>query len=350
MSEIQEEKTEKLFLGVDFGTSCTAIMSDRGFKSITPSMVGYPKDIIGIKFLGKAQVFGEEVIKNRAALTVYRPLEDGVIRDASESDYNAALELLQHVVGEAKKECPEDVETFCILGVPSKASVTNKEQLLEIAQQVVSVAMIVSEPFMVAYQLNKLNNCIIVDIGAGTVDICGIKGSVPAPQDQITTVKGGDYIDERLESAIKQKYFDVQITRNLVRTIKEEHSFVGEATAPLLVTLRSEGKPATYDITSEMRVVCECIVPDIVENIINIMKGFDPEYQAEVLKNIILAGGGSQIKGLASMIEEKLHEYGEIKVSCVDDTAYTGCAGALKLTQDLPPEHWNKVGFAGSED
>jgi len=350
MSENQEEKTNQLFLGIDFGTSRTAVMSDRGYKSITPSVVGYPKDIIGIKFLGKAQVFGEEAMKNRAALTIYRPLEDGVIRDASERDYNAALELLKHVVAEAKKDCGDNVQVSSILGVPSKASLMNKELLLEIAHQVVSTAMIVSEPFMVAYQLNKLNNSIIVDIGAGTVDICGVKGSIPGPKDQITTVKGGDYIDERLEAAIRQKFYDVQVTRNLIRTIKEQHAFVGAPpTNPLLVTLRSEGKPGTYDITAEMRTVCESIVPDIVENIIDIMKGYDPEDQPEVLKNIYLAGGGSQIKGLAGMLEERLHDYGEIKVRCVEDPDFTGCAGALKLTQDLPSEHWDKVGFARSE-
>ncbi len=346
MSENQNKNSNQLLLGIDFGTSRTAVMSDQGYKAITRSLVGYPKDIIGIKLLGKAQVFGDEAIKNRSALTIYKPLEDGVIREASERDYNAALELLKHVVEEAKQG--QDVEVSCILGVPSRASLMNKELLLEIAQKIVSVAMIVSEPFMVAYQLNKLSNAIIVDIGAGTVDICGVKGAIPSASDQVTILKGGDYIDERLESAIGQKYYDVQLTRNLVRTIKEQHAFVGEPASPLHVTLRKEGKPSSYDITDEMRTVCENIVPDIIENIIHIMKDYDPEDQPEVLKNIYLAGGGSQIKGLAGMLETKLQDYGDVKVTCVTDPDFTGCAGALKLTQDLPPEHWEKVGFAGS--
>ncbi len=345
MSEDLEEKENQLLLGIDFGTSRTAVMSNRGYQSITNSVVGYPKDIIGIKLLGKAQVFGDEALKNRSALTLYRPLEDGVIREASERDYNAALELLRYVVEEAKQG--EDVEVSCILGVPSRASLMNKEILLKIAREIVSIAMIVSEPFMVAYKLNKLNNTIIVDIGAGTVDICGVKGAIPAAKDQVTILKGGDYIDERLESAMNQKFYDVQITRNLVRTIKEQHAFVGEPDGPLEVTLRCEGKPGSYDITNEMRTVCESIIPDICESIINIMKGYDPEDQPEVLKSIYLAGGGSQIKGLAAAIESRLHEYGEIKVTCVDDPDFTGCGGALKLTEDLPPEHWDKVGFAG---
>jgi len=345
MSDDQLATDNQLIIGVDFGTSRTAVMSNRGYKKITRSIVGYPKDIIGIKLLGKAQVFGDEALKHRSALTLYHPLEDGVIRDASEKDYTAALELLKHVVQEAKEGA--DVPVAGIIGVPSRASIMNKELLLQIAREVMTTALVVSEPFMVAYHLNKLNDAIIVDIGAGTVDICGVKGSVPGQKDQITTLKGGDYIDERLESAIQQKFYDVQITRNLVRTIKEEHAFVGEPAAPVLVSLRSEGKPADYDITREIRAVCESIIPDIVENIISIMKGYDPENQAEVLQNIYLAGGGSNIKGIAAMVERQLGDYGQVKVTCVADPDFSGCAGALKLAMDLPPEHWDKIGFSG---
>lgn len=345
MSEDQNTPDNQLIIGIDLGTSRTAVMSNRGYKQITRSIVGYPKDIIGIKLLGKAQVFGDEALKNRSALTLYHPLEDGVIRDASERDYTAALELLKHVVHEAQQG--DDVPVAGIIGVPSRASIMNKELLLQIANEVMTTALVVSEPFMVAYHLNKLNDAIIVDIGAGTVDICGVKGSVPTQKDQITTLKGGDYIDERLESAIQQKFYDVQITRNLVRVIKEQHAFVGEPSEPIKVTLRSDGKPAVYDITREIRSVCESIIPDIVENIISIMKGYDPENQIDVLQNIYLAGGGSNIKGIAGMVEKMLGDYGQVKVTCVSDPDFAGCSGALKLAMDLPAEHWDKIGFSG---
>jgi len=345
MSEDQNTPENQLIIGVDLGTSRTAVMSNQGYKMITRSIVGYPKDIIGIKLLGKAQVFGDEALKNRSALTLYHPLEDGVIRDASERDYTAALELLKYVVHEAKQGV--DIPVAGIIGVPSRASIMNKELLLQIAKEVMATALVVSEPFMVAYHLNKLSDAIIVDIGAGTVDICGVKGSVPGQKDQITTLKGGDYIDERLESAIQQKFYDVQITRNLVRVIKEKHAFVGEPTEPIKITLRSDGKPAEYDITREIRSVCESIIPDIVENIITIMKGYDPENQVDVLQNIYLAGGGSNIRGIASMVEKMLGDYGLVKVTCVADPDFAGCSGALKLAMDLPAEHWDKIGFSG---
>ena len=87
-------------------------------KNITRSIVGYPKDIIGIKYIGKAQVFGDEALTNRSALTLYHPLEDGVVREASEKDYNAALELLKFVITE-DKDLLEIKEIIRAVKIPS---------------------------------------------------------------------------------------------------------------------------------------------------------------------------------------------------------------------------------------
>lgn len=343
MDERRDVSENQLLLGIDLGTSRTAVMSNKGYKAITRSVVGYPKDIIGIKLLGDTQVFGEEAMERRSALTLYHPLEDGVIRETSDQDYNAAFELVKHVVEQARQGSKE--ELCGIIGVPARASVMNKELLLGIARELMPVALVVSEPFMVAYYLNKLSNCVVVDIGAGTVDICGMKGTIPSQDDQATILKGGSFIDERLETAISQRYPHAQVTRNLVRKLKEEYAFVGEPEGPVTVTLRSDGKPGKYDITEEMRTVCESIVPDIVEHLIATITGYDPEDQPLALQNIYLAGGGSRIRNIDSMIEKYLHDYGDVKVTCVDDPDYIGSAGALKMATDLPPKYWGKVGF-----
>ncbi|MDH3359236.1 MAG: rod shape-determining protein, partial [Desulfobulbaceae bacterium] len=180
----------KLLLGIDLGTSRTAVMSDRGYKNIIRSVVGYPRDIIGIKMLGKTQVFGEEAMKRRSALTLYHPLRDGVVSEVGGGDFNAAAELLRHVVKIAQEGT--DGDPCGIIGVPARASIVNKDLLLDIARGVMSTVMVVSEPFMVAYSMNRLSNTIIVDIGGGTVDICGMKGTVPTIDYQVTFLKGGD--------------------------------------------------------------------------------------------------------------------------------------------------------------
>jgi rod shape-determining protein MreB len=67
---------------------------------------------------------------------------------------------------------------------------------------------------------------------------------------------------------------------------------------------------------------------------------FDPEYQDAVRRNIILAGGGSQIRGLARYLERELGAYGPCKVKAVDDPLFAGADGCLALARDMPPEYW----------
>lgn len=338
-----KQNNNKLLVGIDLGTSRTAVMTNRGFQKIIRSVVGYPKDIIGLKLIGKNQVFGDEALKHHSALTLYHPLEDGVIREISQSDYNAAYELIKHVVEEARQGSSDEISG--VIGVPARASILNKELLLKLVEDLFSMAVVVSEPFMVAYFLDKLNKSVIIDIGAGTVDICGMKGTIPDSEDQVTLLKAGDYIDERFKSIILQHYPDVQVTSNLLRRIKEEHGFVGAPEKPVIVIMRLNGKPVDVDVTEELQVVCESIIPDIIEHLQTIIKRFDPEDQQETLLNIYLAGGGSKIKGIDVFIADQLQEYGDIRVTCVKESDFIGSAGALKMATEVPPELWNQVGF-----
>ncbi|MBT7307158.1 MAG: hypothetical protein HN842_03020 [Gammaproteobacteria bacterium] len=140
------------------------------------------------------------------------------------------------------------------------------------------------------------------------------------------------------------RYPNVQINRRIARAIKEQHAFVGRAEEKVLVTMRESGKPVTVDVTEELELACNSIVPDIVEQIEHLVMGFDPEDQEAVLANIIVAGGGSRIRNLNEVIKESLTEYGNINVVCVDDPDYAGCLGGLKLASDLPPDYWDHVG------
>lgn len=341
MGALQEGK-KPLFLGIDLGTSQTAIMSNHGEKAIIRSVVGYPKDIIGVRLLNKTKVFGEEALEKRSYVNLHYPLEDGVLKESSGRETKAARELLEHVIAQVS---PSQRGRVCgILGVPARASVTNKGQLLKIADEIMDLSMVVSEPFMVAYGLGRLTNAIIIDIGAGTVDICAMKGTVPGADDQITLLKAGNHIDSVLVDAISESYPDVQITPILAKKIKEQYAHVGEAKQDVVVNLRSNGRPKAHDLGREVRFACETILPDILENVEQLVTVFDPEDQEEALKNIILAGGGSRIVGLRRALVKHLKEHGEVIVTRVEDPDFAGAAGALKLATELPPDYWTQVG------
>ncbi|MBF0280460.1 MAG: rod shape-determining protein [SAR324 cluster bacterium] len=337
-----EEKDNQLILGIDLGTSRTAIRSNRGARAVFASIVGYPKDIMGMKLLKKEKLVGDEVFEKRSYLDSYYPLESGVIKETSESDLETAKDLIEYAVNLANPA--EDDEIHAVIGVPARASATSKETLLKLANEMMNVILVVSEPFMVAYGMDKLERAIIVDIGAGTTDICALKGIIPIAEDHVTLPKAGDYVDKALIALLLEKHPEIQMTKQLAKSIKEKHSFVGEIKESAMVTFRENGKPKAYDVAKEIKAACEVLITPIVEQIENLLVRYDPDDQEDALKNIYLAGNGSKIKGLDKAIETALKDYGEINVICIQDPDYAGCNGALKLAMDLPVSHWNQIG------
>ncbi|MBF0382319.1 MAG: rod shape-determining protein [Magnetococcales bacterium] len=339
---LKKDGAQRLLLGIDLGTSLTAVISNRGKKALVRSVVGYPHDIIATKILNDVLVVGDEALVKRSYLDIYFPLADGVLKEGSHRHSQAAKELLEYSIAQINPQ-PGD-EIFGIIGVPARASVSNKNHLLKLASSMMTMAMVVSEPFMAAYGLNRLTNAIIIDIGAGTVDFCAMKGTVPTSDDQITLIKAGNYIDDMLVAAIEESYPQVQITPLLAKKIKEQYGYVGEQSEEIVVTLRSNGKPSSYDVGPEVGRACSAILPDIFETLESLVPLFDPEHQEEALQNIILAGGGGHIRGLSEAIVDHMQDYGDVNVVRVADPAFSGAAGALKLATELPLEYWHEVG------
>lgn len=330
--------SDKLYIGIDLGTSRSAIAASNGKRTWIDSYVGWPKDFVARKALGAPVLFGDEALKHRLSLELNRPLEHGVIKEGTARDQEAIRELIGHMV--ELVEPGDGQEIHAVVGVPAESFKTNKLAIKRCVGDAADAIMVVSEPFAVAYGKDLLDNALVIDIGAGTIDFCIMHGTVPGDDDQRTLLTAGDYLDRQLLDGLVERYPTASITLNMARQFKERLSFVGEPEGKVTADIPVNGKSTPHDITEEMRRACESILPGIVETAAEMIARFDPEYQDAVRRNIILAGGGSQIRGLARYLERELGTYGPCKVKSVDDPLFAGADGCLALAKDMPPEYW----------
>ena len=61
---------------------------------------------------------------------------------------------------------------------------------------------------------------------------------------------------------------------------------------------------------------------------------------------MVLAGGGSAIKGLGALIERRLSDMGEVNVHVVDDPVRLGAMGGLRLAMEVTEDMWKNLTLA----
>jgi rod shape-determining protein MreB len=341
MKQDDKPKSDVLFVGIDLGTSRSSISASNGAREWIESYVGWPKDFIALNVVGKPVLFGAEALRYRLSVDLVRPLERGVIKEGIEKSEDAVKELIRHLI-ELAKPAPEQ-KIFAVVGVPADTLKVNKLSIRKAVSEFVHALMVVSEPFAVAYGMDLLNNSLVIDIGAGTTDFCIMHGTIPGEEDQRTIFSAGDYVDDQLYSYLTERYPASKFNKNMVRQYKEQFSFVREVAEDIRVEIPVDGKPVLHDIKNEVKKACESILPAIVETTTEMIARFDPEFQVKIKNNIVLAGGGSQIRGLNEYLQDALKEYGQCNVTRVVEPLFAGSNGALKLAEDMPSKYWEPL-------
>ena len=170
-----------IHVGIDLGSFKTSIVSSNGRRHVLPTAVGWARDHISRSMLGNDVVFGDDIWKQRMALDIVRPFEKGVLKYTDPSTVGvedetiaqhkeAARLVVEHAV--TATQPPRDMVIRGVVGAPSRASVANKQVLFDACEQVMDAVVIVPDPFAISFGMNRLTNTLVVDIGAGTIDIC----------------------------------------------------------------------------------------------------------------------------------------------------------------------------------
>jgi len=336
-----DSNNKTLSVGIDLGTSRSVISTSSGARQWVESYVGWPKDFVAQKLLGKKILFGADALEHRLSLDLVRPLARGVIKEGTDTDEESVKELIGHLIELANPD--KDASIHAAVGIPAEALKVNRAAIKQAVSNFADKLIVVSEPFAVAYGVNALDDAMIVDIGAGTVDFCIMHGTIPDEEDQRSLLTAGDYIDEQLFELMTERYPEANITINMVRNIKEKHGFVGEPRKKVQVDLPVRGVQTAFDVTTELKRACESIMPAIVETTMDMIAKFDPEFQERARKNIVLAGGCSQISGIENYLINATKEFASCKFSRVEDPLYAGADGALGLSEDMPAKYWENI-------
>jgi rod shape-determining protein MreB and related proteins len=340
-----------MLLGIDLGTSRSSIVSMGGVRKTVETYVGYARDPVSRKMLKADIIYGRHALDNRLAVELVRPLEKGVLKgtrddaniagDEAQKSLKAAKDLLRYMVDLVHPG--RDEVLFGVIGVPSRATGKNKQAILDIAREVLDSVMIVSEPFTVAYGMERMSDIMVIDIGAGTTDLCRMHGTVPGEDDEVSYALAGDTVDQKLYDLIMNKYPRAQLTVNMCKTFKEQYGFVSDTKDKVEVMIPVDGTPTPHDITDLLKQASEILINPIVEGIHKLVSSFNPEFQEKLRHNVLLSGGGGLMRGLNKRIEEAMKTIGGGTVTIVEEPLYAGANGALQLALDMPGEYWQQL-------
>ena len=321
-------------VGVDLGTSHVSIAYEDTVITI-PNVAGKASDIIAQKFFGEDWIVGEKAIEEERALEICYPVKGGLL-DHQELERNIIAEravinyLFQEI--QSKSEHSEE-EIGVVVGVSPLAIRNQKELILKIFEDLSKKVLIAPSTFLVGYAEGIISHSLIVDIGAGTIDITPLYGATPSPEDHVVLRVGGDFIDQKLYELFKNEYPDLPCSIPLVRSWKEKYATVKEKSIEVEVPTPEGFR--TVEIGHILTRACKELIPMVVKGIKEVLPQLPVERWSKYLNNIYLAGRGSKIEGFPEALQEALSFLGEVKVQRVSNPDLAVVSGAKKLAEDL---------------
>lgn len=294
-------------MGIDLGTANSLVyMKGKGVVLREPSVVAIQRDS------GHVLAVGEEakqmIGRTPGNIVAIRPMKDGVI-----ADFDTTQSMLRYFITKALKKKPYLVRPRVVVCVPSGVTAVEERAVREAALQAgAREAYLIEEPMAAAIgaglPVHEPTGNMIVDIGGGTTEVAVISlgGIVTSRSIRIA----GDEMDEAIMQHIKRTY-------NLMvgeRTSEELKLQIGNA-YPLeqmeIYEVRGRdlvtGLPKTVQITSEevYKALSEP-VSSILEAIKVTLEKTPPELASDIMdKGIVMAGGGSLLRGLDRLVSEE---------------------------------------------
>jgi rod shape-determining protein MreB len=294
-------------MGIDLGTANTLVhVKGKGIVLTEPSVVAIQNDS------GRVLAVGEEakqmIGRTPGNIVAIRPMKDGVI-----ADFDVTQAMLKYFISKALGQKTPFVRPRVIVSIPTGCTTVEERAVREAALAGgAKEAYLIEEPMAAAIgagmPVHEPTGNMVVDIGGGTTEVAVISlgGIVTAKSVRVA----GDNMDEAIIQHLRKNYNlligertaeDIKISIGSALREGEEDSY--EVRGRDLVT----GLPKTISISStEIQQALKETVQQIVDGIKVCLEKTPPELAADIMdRGIIMAGGGSLLRGLDKLISQE---------------------------------------------
>ncbi|HFC36275.1 MAG TPA: rod shape-determining protein [Candidatus Moranbacteria bacterium] len=340
IKNIYRKITGKIFgniskdIGIDLGTANTLVyVKGKGVVINEPSVVAVNKKTGQILAIGKKAK--EMVGKTPGHIVATRPLLDGVV-----SDFEVTEQMLKYFIDKIHQESFSIMPRPRVLvGIPSEVTEVEKRAVIDATTNAgAREAYIIDEPMAAAIgarlPVTSAAGSMIVDIGGGTSEIAVISlGGVVSSR---SLRVAGDEMNEDIVRYCRDE-FNLLIGERTAEEIKISTGSAYPQNKKTTMIVRGRdlvsGLPKEIKISDEqVREAISRSIRIIVNNIKVIIEDTPPELVADIMqKGIILAGGGSLIRGLDKLIANQTG----ISVRTMEDPLTAVVRGTGIVLEDL---------------
>ncbi|NLC07534.1 MAG: rod shape-determining protein [Syntrophomonadaceae bacterium] len=294
-------------LGIDLGTANTLVhLKGKGIVVREPSVVAIQRDTKQVLAVGEEAK--EMIGRTPGNIIAIRPMKDGVI-----ADFDTTQAMLKHFITKVLKRHSFLVWPRVIISVPSGVTAVEERAVREAALSAnAKEAYLIEEPMAAAIgaglPVHEPTGNMIVDIGGGTTEVAVISQGGIVNSQSIRTA--GDEMDDSIIQHLK-KYYNLLIGERTAESIKIQ---IGSAIwdgQPVNYEVRGRdlvsGLPKTVSVTAEeIQMALADPVNQIVDGIKLCLERTPPELAADIMdRGIVLAGGGSLLKGLDQLVSQE---------------------------------------------
>jgi len=325
-----------LDIGIDLGTANTLVyVRGKGIIINEPSWVAIERDSNPLRVLAIGAEAKEMVGRTPENIVAIRPLRDGVI-----SEFEVTEAMLDYFIKKAHSQLLLPFpRPRVVVGIPSGVTEVEKQAVFDAAISAgAREAFLIEEPMAAAIgaglPVTESRGSMVVDIGGGTTEVgvfC-LGGFVVSRSLRIA----GDEMDEDIMQYARQKY-NLYIGESMAERTKISIGSAYPLPEETTMTLRGRnlvtGLPDSVEVSSiEIREALGNSVNIIMDLVRDTLDQTPPELIADLMETgICLAGGGSQLKGLAERVGEEMN----MRAWVAQDSMTCVARGAGKVLEEL---------------